>query len=213
VPQINLLSPTSSKSLKKAKKTKTPELETAKPLTIAYFPVCLILAFLVMSWIITAVGISKANSELKNLKQKQANLTVNPEEINALDEEKKTLLKRLDFLERLTEKKFLWSEKLDRIAELIPEGIWLTDISSDKKLNIDPVTRKAGGEEDVISIKGRAVAIQIQDAIELIGQFLEKLKNDEIFSNNFKDIKLDSVNKGVILNRDIMNFEFVCIIK
>jgi Tfp pilus assembly protein PilN len=213
LPQINLLFPTSSRSLKKAKKTKAPELETNKLLIVAYFPVSLILVFLVISWMITAVRISKYNSEVRSLKIKQANLTVNPEEIATLEENKKTLLKRLDFLERLNEKKFLWSKKLERISELIPEGIWLTDISSERKLNIDPVTRKAEGEEDVISVKGRAVALQIQDAIELIGEFLEKLKNDEIFSNNFKEIKLDSVNKGMISNRDIMNFEFVCIIQ
>jgi len=213
MPQINLLSPTLGKSLKKVKQKKTSQPQIATPLSKMHYPIAAILILLVISWIITSVRIGKYNNELKKLKEKEANLTINPQEISALDQKKKDLLKRQDFLERLTEKKFLWAEKLDRITELIPEGVWLTEISSEKKLNIDPVTRRSKGEESVILLKGRAVAVQIQDAIELVGQFFDKLKNDEVFYRKFKEIKLDSVKKGVFSNRDIMNFEFVCVVE
>lgn len=168
---------------------------------------------MIIIWVIMGLKISKYSKELNELEKKEASLTVDPQKLIKLNEDKESLLKRLDFLEKLAEKKFLWSEKLNRIAELIPDGVWLTEIYSVEKITIDSSTKKSKGEQFIISIKGRAVASRIQDAIELVGLFLDKLKKDNIFSKDFLEIKLESVTKGIIANRDIMNFEFGCIVK
>jgi Tfp pilus assembly protein PilN len=213
MPQINLLSPTLGKRIKKDKHEVTPELNIERPSVMIYYPLGGIIVLMVVIWIIMGIRISRYNHKLTKLKKMETNLAVEPQKLIKLNEKKNILLKRLSFLEELTKKRFLWSEKLDRISNLIPDGVWLTEISSEKKIILDSITGEPQGEQSLISIKGRAVASRIQDAIELVGIFHEKLKNDKIFSQDFLDIKLNSVTKGTIAHRDVMNFEFDCIIK
>lgn len=211
MPQINLLLPTLGK--KKAKEKKTSEFKIGKSTLFTYFSLGGIIVLMIIIWIVMGLRIGGYKGEMAVLEEKEKKLSVDPKKLIKLNEDKEILLERLDFLEKLTEKRLLWSGKLDRVPELIPDGVWLTEISSEKKIKLDPATRKSAGEEFMLSVKGRAVAVRIQDAIELVGVFLERLKKDEVFSSDFKEIKLNSVTKGIIKNRDIMNFEFDCVVR
>lgn len=213
MPQINLLSPSFGKKAKKHKLGVTPTEKKENPLTLAYIVMRAIVALMILVWMIIGVKISKYSKELRSLEQKEATFAVEPQKMIKLNEQRDKLFKRLTFLGEFTEKKFLWSEKLDRIAELIPEGAWLTDLSFEKKVSITDIEGNRSMEEkSVISIKGRAVAPIIQEAVELVGNFRDQLAKDKSFSRGFKEIKLNSLTKGVIANRDIMNFEFYCVL-
>lgn len=214
MPQINLLSPSYGKKAKKPKFEVVSSEKKENPLGLAYIVIGAIVALMILVWVIMGTKISKYTKELKSLEQKEATFAVEPQKLIKLNEQRDKLFKRLEFLGEFTEKKFLWSEKLDRIAELIPEGVWLTDLSFEKKVNIaDMEGNKALEEKAVISIKGRAVASIIQEAVELVGLFRDRLEEDKSFSMGFKEIKLSSLTKGVLANRDIMNFEFYCVIE
>ncbi|MBM3248387.1 MAG: hypothetical protein FJZ10_03070 [Candidatus Omnitrophica bacterium] len=213
MPQINLLSPSFGKKTKKAKEGVVPLEKMEKPSSLLYTVIGAIIVLLIVVWVITVVKISKNSRELSNLVKKEAAFAVEPQKMIKLNEQKEKLLNKLKFLEDFTEKKILWSEKLDKIAELIPEGVWLTDLSFAKKINIGSGDKKEREQENVISIKGRAVAPIIQEAVELVGMFRDKLEKDKDFFRGFKEIKLNSLTKGMVSIRDIMNFEFFCVVE
>lgn len=213
MPQINLLASTLGKGSKKVKKEIASGVEKHKPSFAIYYPVIIFIVVIVIVWIVMGFKISRYKREYSELEHKEAGLAVEPQRLIKLNEQKNILTSRLDFLEKLTEKRFQWSVKLNRINELIPDGIWLTEIVTERKITLDPITKKPQGEHLIVSIRGRAVSAMIQDAIDLVGIFHDKLKNDEAFSGDFKDINLSSVTKGIVASRDIMNFEFDCIIE
>ncbi len=215
MPQINLLSPTFGKKAKKLKLEVVPTERTEKPLILVYVVIGVIIAVMIFAWSAMAIKISSYNHELKSLKQKETTFAVEPQKMIKLNEQKDKLLKRLEFLQEFTEKKFLWSEKLKRIAELIPDGVWLTDLSFEKKVTMTDIEGNKAQQEEksVISIKGRAVAPVIQEAVQLVGNFRDKLEKDKDFFKDFKEIRLSSLTKGIVAKRDIMNFELYCVIE
>lgn len=214
MPQINLLSPSFGKKAKKPKAEVVSSIKKENPLTLSYVVIGIIIVLMISIWVIMGTKISKYTKELKALEQKEATFTVEPQKLIKLNEQRDKLLKRLTFLGEFTQKKMLWSEKLERTAELIPEGVWLTDLSFEKRVNIADIEgNKSMEEKSVISIKGRAVAQIIQEAVELVGAFRDRLAKDEVFSRGFKEIKLNSLTKGVVASRDIMNFEFYCVLE
>ena len=213
MPQINLLSPSHGKKVKKAKFEEISPEKKGPPLTLVNFFIVIIAVLMVLVWLIMGVRINKYSRELTALEKKEKTFAVEPQRLIKLNEQKEALSKRLKFLEKFAEKKFSWTDKLGKITEFIPEGVWLTDLATDRKIDIDIDGQTIKQEQSLISIKGRAVSQAIQEAVDLVGVYLDSLKKDDDFSRDFKEIKLNSLTKGAILNRDIMNFEFYCIIK
>ncbi len=210
MPQINLLSPNIGKKLKQKKqKSKTVSSATKKNLPLIYTMCGILIAALAASWIGLGFISSKREAEFSKLKQQESNLSVNPQYVIRTKKKRDNLKKRVEFLEGLSAKKFLWSEKLDRVADLIPYGVYLTRISLDNRMvaSIDSSGQEAKVQKSVIALQGAAVAFKIKGAVELVEEFYKNLKNDKSFEKDFSDISTEKISKSVIHGRDIMKFE------
>jgi Tfp pilus assembly protein PilN len=210
MPQINLLTTASSKK-KKVKALESPSIELTK-VTSAFLPFFyLTIAILVFIWLILSFVVIKDKKELALLEKKRSSLSASPKEISEINQKKEQLTKKSLLLDDLSSVKFFWAEKLARIAEFIPDGIWLTEISLDR---INLPSSEAKKEKDsqpdkyVLKLRGCAFAYKIQDAVTLIGEFNNLLKADEKFFKDFSEITLKNVAKSSIAKTDIMNFEF-----
>ncbi|MFC1594478.1 PilN domain-containing protein [Candidatus Omnitrophota bacterium] len=211
MPQINLLSPTIGKKLKQQKvKRKKERASFTKAVPVVYGVCAFVVVVLICIWVGLSFTVNKKEAAFAVLKEQESKLAVDPKYLAEIREKRDNLKKRVEFLESLSAKDFLWSQKLDRIADLIPDGVWLTKISFDKRLvTIDD---DSGEKEErlKISIKGSAVAFKIQGAVELVGHFYKRIKEDEVFSKEFLDVKLDKISKSVVHGRDIMKFAIDC---
>lgn len=210
MPQINLLSSSYSKKKKKDKPLKIPRAELSK-ISSSFLPVSYA-AIIVLSsiWLILSFVVLKERKELANLEKKERALSASPQEINQLILKKDSLNKKIVLLDKLSSRNFFWSDKLRQIAEFIPDGVWLREISLDRKiLKVEDSKKKEVSLPlYLLNIKGGAFAYKIQDAINLIGQFNNSLKQDEQFTKDFSNVKLETVAKSTIAKTDIMNFEF-----
>jgi len=211
MPQINLLTPSLGKKAKKAKATEKTKIEI-KQISKILFPVAGITIFIILClWVVLGFQVSSKNKALQALLAKEKTFSVDPQELVRLNDVKEGLEERVSFLEGLLFSKFLWSGKLAEISKVIPFGVWLTNISIEKRrLKLEGSTDESKGKYRVLFIKGKAVSPKIQDAIDLIGKFHLLLKENRAFSKDFIDIELKSVSKDTIAKTDVMSFELNC---
>jgi len=113
----------------------------------------------------------------------------------------------MPLIEQLMESRILWSEKLNRISDLIIKGVWL------KKLTLEKEEAKKVQTKEIISeylmIRGSA-ASRTGDEPALIGRFMQNLKDDSAFSADFAEIELGPIKKRRIAQTEVMDFVLIC---
>jgi Tfp pilus assembly protein PilN len=93
-------------------------------------------------------------------------------------------------IEQLTKENINWSEKLNKLSLLLPSGIWFNEIA------ISP--------GDFV-LRGSVVSLQ-KKGMDLITEFIDRLKKDTAFSGDFKNLELSSTQWKTIAGYDIVDF-------
>lgn len=106
---------------------------------------------------------AKLNAEYRKIKVRVAELESIEKQVNALKAQEKKLANKLEIVKEIINKRQNPYKVLKYIAENIPEGVWLVDLTMD---------------ENQIGLKGYA------KNFKNIGQFLENLKNSIFFNKN-----------------------------
>jgi Tfp pilus assembly protein PilN len=213
MPQINLLAPTSNKeAAKKAKSVDLPWLNLLvafRSALVSAIPLTLICGLISVGLFVVK---DRKDSELKTIQQREASLTVNPQELSEWKKREVTLKKKISLLSELSSPGFSRSTKLLEINDYLPEGVWLSEIYLGKSGQSWETTAGAR-RQTVLIIKGSAVAPQIDNAVALVGEFVTSLKRSQSFSRDFSEIKLNAIYKSSIGRTDVMNFELVCYLR
>ena len=225
MPQINLLNPGSGGKKESAqgfdlKDVKNPKLqfeEISKQLILfsAIAFGCMLFIFIVVS----IFNFSKT-SRLRGLEKKIKNLKIDPTEMEKMREERRALEKKVNLVDILSSRQFYYYEKMVLIPDLIPWGVWINSMKTQERVPAQGVTTRRSRREQteeklpsrktLLLISGTAVAGKIDDAVALVGEFIDNLKKDEKFSESFAEIKLENIVKGSMGSRDVMNFDLVC---
>jgi len=140
------------------------------------------LFFLVGVFIFFNVKVQPHLKELKSISQLAMEAPRDLLELSKekLDKIRKSEKDRLSLLESNFVRDLLISEKFFALSDLIPEGVWLTDISFSRSNN-------------ALFFKGLVFKESEQDANDILYGFIDNLKQSSIFSNNLKRIELISV--------------------
>jgi len=104
-------------------------------------------------------------------------------------------LKTIDGISK--NRKIYWAPKLNALSDVLARGIWLEQISLDKKKLI---------------MKGSAVSKSGAEMIE-VNNFVSKLKNDKIFSGDFSRLEQGSIKARKISNTTIADFTITAQLK
>ena len=213
MPQINLL--------KSTPKKKTVTIASVKDIRTEFIQISFLL--LIRSaigaglcfavWIVLFINMTVKEKAFHKLEDKVKVLLANPKEIERLRNERSILEKKVKLIDSLSSRRFFWYEKLETISSLIPSGVWLTDLHSKVEKITNPSQNSQAssfGEKTTLVISGTTVAYKIQDAVSLIGDFINNLQADKNFSADFPEIKLNTATKGTIGNLDVMRFDFLC---
>ncbi len=124
--------------------------------------------------------------------------------MDKLNKEKERFQKKLEFLEQRLKREISWAENLSRLSNLVPPGIWLNNIDVQSK------EEDAIATYDKLDIDGSALSLAGEEMIVSIGRFMRALKEDEVFSGQFSEIKLVSSQKKKRNNIDVMDFKLLC---
>ncbi len=133
--------------------------------------------------------INQKKLQIKNLKA----------EINKLESEGKNLSKDdiLSFA-TLEQERFLWAQNLEKMGAVTPDDIAITGL------------RFKRGK---LVIKGIALTFEDRKDFEIIDEYVQTLRKNKEFSDNFKRIKYVGHSKVSIREQQIIRFEIEASIK
>lgn len=127
------------------------------------------------------------------IEKKQAEISRLKDEINKLQSEGKNLSKDdiLSFA-NLEQDRFLWARNLERMGALTPDDIAITGLRYKRQKLV---------------IKGIALTFEDRKDFEIIDEYVQTLRKNKDFSNNFSKIKYVGHNKINVRGQDIIRFE------
>ena len=131
--------------------------------------------------------------------QKQLEIGRLKEEINKLQSEGKNLSKGdiMSFAD-LENDRFLWAQNLEKMGRLTPDDISITGLRFKRSKLI---------------IKGIALTFEDRKDFEIIDEYVQTLRKNKEFSNNFNRIKYVGHSKVNIRGQEIVRFEIEAAIK
>ena len=185
--EINLLPPEMRK-----KKLELPE--------IPLIPVGVgILCVFVIGSLILGLAVHRKNSQLKILRQEWEEKLPLKNEAEGLKTEIERLRRERVLLEDISKRRFLWSAKLNSLSDLIPMGIWLTELSLDEM-----------GEMRFLTLEGRVMPFKGQEMIALVTKFMDTLKKDKRFFSGLENIELGPIERIKVEGKEVMKFSLIC---
>jgi len=133
--------------------------------------------------------ISQKKEEIERLK----------DEIDKLQSEGKNLSKGdiLSFAD-LEQDRFLWAQNLERMGQVTPDDIAITGLRF---------------KREKLTIRGIALTFEDRKDFEIIDEYVQTLRRNKEFSNNFNRIKYVGHNKVNVRGQDIVRFEIEAKVK
>tara|TARA_B100001750_G_C15386111_1_gene534974 strand:- start:6 stop:701 length:696 start_codon:yes stop_codon:yes gene_type:complete len=127
------------------------------------------------------------------INQKNMEIAQIKEEISLLREKGKNLSKQdIMTLANLENNRFLWAENLEKLGEMTPEDMSLTELQYKK---------------NKLLIKGIATTYRGQKDFEQVERFIHVLKSNDDFSNHFTRLRLMHHSLINVRGQDIVAFE------
>lgn len=96
----------------------------------------------------------------------------------------------------LTNERIFWSEKLEALADLVDTNIAITSLNY---------------QREKLYIKGITLVRNDENRFETISAFIDSLNAAPVFSSDFNRIEFSSSDRTKYRNRNIVNFEIVCL--
>jgi len=150
----------------------------------------LVFAVLILAHICLAtVGIVKS-LQFSQLNNKWKKLEPQRGLLNNLKKGYDVVASNTKLMQELNSRRLNWPEKLNRLSQDLPSGIWFNEILVSRK---DFVLKAS-----VISLQG--------EEMSLINKFISSLKNDTRFLKDFNDLELGLVQKKSVGGYDVVDF-------
>lgn len=157
-----------------------------------YFLYLILLVFAVLILLhicLAAAGIVKS-CQFCQLNSKWNKLKPQRELLNNLKKEYDVLASDVKLIQELNRRRTNWSEKLNRLSQDLPSGIWFNEILASQK--------------DFV-LKASVVSLQ-REEMTLINKFINSLKNDTRFLRDFNKLELGSIQKKSVGGYDVVDF-------
>ncbi len=156
-----------------------------------------IVSFLVGLYLILTIISTVKSNTLNRLENEWQSISVQQQQAAKLKGEMEGLEKKADLIDSLIAERLLWSKKLNQLSDLMIDGIWLESLSLDKRK-----------DKEVLILEGDVVSRKKEETA-LIGEFMQKLRQDKKFFSDFKEIELESIKRRHIGETEIMQFNLV----
>ena len=182
--EINLLPPDLRKQ-EIVKHFKTP--------VIIYFVTMTALAFHLMFFVLNVYK----KAQLSSLDNAWEKAQPQFKEIEVLKNSLAIKREKAKVMEQILGRNIYFTEFFDKINKAIPKGLWLNRLSF---------------SYDGLVIGGSVFSFGTEE-VSLVNKFFNELKNDEFFISNFNNFNLDSVQRRVIKEYEVLDFLLTAEIK
>ena len=162
---------------------------------------CVAIALLFVFSIVDGRKIKALDAELDNILGQRSALQMQAGNMSraVIEERKQQAQEKFNYLQNLATSKISVLSKINRVGNLLPEGMWLSELGYGK----------IRGRSSLI-LKGYAFRLKGDNQIKIISQLVEGLKSDGVFSKGFTDIKLDSILNERYAGMPVTSFQISC---
>jgi len=149
-------------------------------------------AFLVLLVVFLSVAFFIRKGQVSVLTARENKDSSKISQIQALNSEITGLKVKIDGIDELIKRRFLWAQKLNQLSGLVASNTWFTHIYTDS--------------ENRLIIEGSVVS-KSEEEMACVGKFMKNLKEDVEFFKDFKNIKLESVQRSDKDESGIVDFK------
>lgn len=139
--------------------------------------------------IVGILGIYKA-AQVRILNGKWQSLAAQKKTLEEFNSQYAVQSEDAQALQQLLRERIIWSEKLNRLSQDLPIGVWFRELSATPKELI---------------LRGAVVSLN-KDELGLIKQLLDNLKNDPAFFRDFSSLELGSAEKTTLGSYEVTEF-------
>ncbi|RKY29889.1 MAG: hypothetical protein DRP74_08050, partial [Candidatus Omnitrophota bacterium] len=182
--EINLL----PDELKPKAKSKVVAISGSDPTKFLYL-IPLAFAILLIIHILLFFTNSIKQAQLGCLNRRWSEFAPQRQQFESFSKEYESLIADTKLVQELTRKRIAWSQKLNKLSQYLPEGVWFNELILNKKSFL---------------LQGSAVSLQRQE-LNLIRSFIDSLKNDRSFFEDFANLELTTIQKRVIAGYDVLD--------
>jgi hypothetical protein len=185
-------------------RTKKRERANLPPLPIIPIAVSVV-ALLVLLQVLLFLMAQVKGATLSSLKNKNEKIRMVNAEAVKLDDSVKALSSKVEAIDKLRGSRFNLARKINDLSDAMVTGVWLRSIDVKKgDASVEP-----GVLREVLVIDGSSVVSEEKEDGS-IGKFVNSLKDNLSFSDDFDEIELSKVERKKIKNTEIMDFIIIC---
>jgi hypothetical protein len=145
---------------------------------------------------LAAAGIMKS-SQLSSLNKKWQSFQAQRKALEDFNQEHMVLSEDAKAIQRASQERLLWAQKLNSLSLDLPSGVWFNEVSFSAK--------------DFI-LHGSVISLQKQE-MSLINKFIDNLKNNTEFFKDFVKLELNSVGHKSFGGYDVADFNLTGVLK
>lgn len=183
--EINLI----SEELRPRIQSKASSLPLFNTKIVFYLLPLVVIVFIIMHIYYASTILSK-NKKLTSLNAQWHSLADKRKLLEEFNKEQSGLSQGAVNLNKLSEERILWSEKLSKLSSYLSSRMWFNEIA-------------VGNHK--FTLKGSIVSLR-SDELSLVNAFINELKSDQAFIKDFKDLELTSIQKKPIASYDVAEF-------
>lgn len=188
------------------------------------------LGIVLFVWFVSSLAttysrLHEREAHLQQLHEELARLDEAVTKVKQLEMEKDLLSRKEKAVTQIMAGRTLWSHELFVLAGLVPNEIWLHNVglsSRRRPVTVDvPNPNRNPGQPPTVKktviqsfpalrLTGYALSPHREKGVELVGQFIRNMKEDDIFSKRFVYPEMLSIERQQYKDHTVMKFVMDC---
>jgi len=162
---------------------------------------CVAIALLFVFSLVDGRKVKTLDTELNNILGQRSASQMQAGNMSraTIEARKRQAQEKFNYLQNLATGRVSVLSKINRLGNLLPEGLWLSELDYGK----------IRGKSSLI-LKGYAFRMKGDNQIKIISQFVENLKSDGVFLKGFTNIRLDSILNERYADIPVTGFQVSC---
>ncbi|GAB4343396.1 MAG: hypothetical protein Kow0099_21780 [Candidatus Abyssubacteria bacterium] len=173
----------------------------------------------------TYARLHERKAQLQQLQEQLARLDDAVTQVKQLEAEKDLLSRKEKAVTQIMAGRTVWSHELFVLAGLVPQEIWLNNIglsSRRRPVTVDvPNPNRSPGQPPTVKktviqsfpalrLTGYALSPHREKGVELVGQLIRNMKEDDVFSKRFVSPEMLSIERQKYKDHTVMKFVMDC---
>ncbi len=177
--------------------------------TLPIIPIVIaVIGFLIAIQLLLAVLVQAKKVVFNSLSGKYSSISTSYLQATTLENDLKDLTYKIDTVEKLSGSRFKVAKKLNDLSDSLVPGVWLKSIDVDK----EEAVAEPGALRETLVIEGSSI-VSGEKEDGYIGKFVNSLKENASFSEDFSGIELTKVERKKIRNTEVLDFIVSCTFK